>query len=119
MARNKYRVDVSCFISVEVEGDDEESARAEANRFVEACNPTAEFIGGWNHAQRAVGGPVIGSETNGFDIDGTSEVERLCGCGEETHHTSDALCWRCLEEVQVPDDTPSLDTSFHDHEMDV
>lgn len=43
------------------------------------------------------------------DLDAHDEWGEAIGCPFDTY----------CEDDDVPDDTPSLDTSFHDHEMDI
>lgn len=115
----KYSVDVKAFITIEVEAASVASARAEADRFAEGLSPNEHYVTGWNSVQKLKGGPILGT-VGELSVDGTSEVERICEeCGEFTDDVSQALHPECHDELEPPLDTPSLDTSFHDHEMDV
>ena len=117
----RYRVDVKAFISIEVTAPNVDAARSEADSLVYSCDPTPGFIKGWNDSIKLDRPGVRIADTDGFSVDGTSEVERVCDeCGEITDDITQSRCWACDEdEREVPDDTPSLDTSFHDHEMNV
>lgn len=102
----KFSVDVKAFIAVSLEAPNAAEARKRAEHFVGWLDPTMEFILDYNadHEDEEIEGASIG-------IDGESDVElddddEICG------QCNDPRCDGC-----VPFDTPSLDTSFHDHEM--
>jgi hypothetical protein len=133
----KFSVDVKAFMTVSVEAPNKKAARAAAEEFVEACDPTDPVIHGYNsfRATRAIEPHTVLS-AGGFAVDGTSDVEKLCEKCEEplepilassepelcSSCADDEICGQCHDprcDGCVPFDTPSLDTSFHDHEMDV
>jgi hypothetical protein len=92
-------VDVKAFINIEVDAKNEKQARVLADAWVESLTFDED-----------IRSPI---EPGCFVVDGTSDVEDL-GDDEICGQCNDPRCDGC-----VPFDTPSLDTSFHDHEMDV
>jgi hypothetical protein len=119
-------VDVKAFIRVSVEAPNAAVARKEADALVESCDPTPGFINGWNTVRRVDNPKVRVADAGSFEVDGTSEVEKICnGCGEaldefvEGEFASGYHPDCEPEPPEPPEDTPSLDTSFHDHEMNV
>lgn len=111
----KYKVDVKAFASVEIEASSAAEARRAADGFIEALSPVQAYIDGYNGETTN----RIGNEPY-LEVDGSSEVERMCdSCGETTEGLGHSLCWECEPDTEVPLDTPALDTSFHDHEMNV
>ncbi|WP_375292139.1 hypothetical protein [Sphingomonas melonis] len=73
----KFSVDVKAFISVQVEAPNEEAARKAADLFVENLSPTTHYIQGYSGQLKEFGEPALILETTGgFDVDGTSEVEK-------------------------------------------
>lgn len=121
----KFSVDVKAFIKVDVEAADAAAARTVAENFVEHLSPEAGYIGGYNEGLSVASETAKIADAGSFDIDGTSEVERICGeCGEpidrdDRSSINPGIHDFCEPPPEVPLDTPSLDTSFHDHEMDV
>jgi hypothetical protein len=118
-------VDVKAFITVRVEAPNRSAARAAADEFVEACDPEDPFIHRYNSFRtvRPVE-PHTVLNSGGFVVDGSSEVERVCSECDEIFEdpAKSPVCQSCLDDrepEEPPLDTPSLDTSFHDHEMDV
>lgn len=119
-----YAVDVKAFMTVRVEAPNEQAARAAAEEFVEACDPTDPFI--WGYNQHRINRPIEPhkvTSANGFSVDGTSPVEQVCSeCEDELNDDEKqaGICRVCEPEPEEPPlDTPSLDTSFHDNEMEI
>jgi hypothetical protein len=92
----EFRVDVKAFINVTVEAPTAQAARREAERLVEACDPTELFINGWNDTNKAERPEVQIVETCGFAVDGTSDVE-CSECGDILYG-GEAVC-ECAEEA--------------------
>lgn len=86
----KFKVDVKAFLSVTVEADDPQQARAAANLYAE-FGPEFEL-----------GEDVKVLEDDGWNVDGWSEVERVCaGCDTFLDHGegTDELCFDCARET--------------------
>lgn len=119
----KFSVDVKAFIKVDVEAENEDEARRIADSFVENLSPADGYVGGYNQGLALAGETARIGDAWDFSVDGYSDVERLCEeCGEPFDDQSfkGKLCLYCEPGPEEPPlDTPSLDTSFHDHEMNV
>lgn len=125
---SKFSVDVKAFVRVEVEAPNADAARKAADEFIEAMDdPVTREI---HHYNEFRSGRPIEPHTvlghGGYFVDGSSDVDKACErCGEvlddpELAEDEPELCYGCAPEEQEPPlDTPSLDTSFHDHEMDI
>jgi hypothetical protein len=72
-----YCVDVKAFISITVEAEDEASARAAADNYVEtSLAPSPCEIDGWNQVRRdECNDPCRIVRTGGLAVDGESEVD--------------------------------------------
>jgi hypothetical protein len=99
-----FTVDLTCRLEIEVEASNKAEAKKRALHYAGWLDPTAESIWDYNDDHDGIENATLSVDPAAAVV--IAAADELC-----------TNCWDPRCDGCSPPDTPSLDTSFHDHEM--